>query len=131
MAIEFDTFTAKAPTLRAIFVTSDILDELAALIGADSYNVRTQLKGNKKYVEFAREERKDTQRTRLRTWYDNDRVFARVEVGQYLAWLPARVDHGGSELEDSYYTLTVEEMEKFRLQAVQGPVDISAAPYDR
>lgn len=128
MDIEFTTFVGKAPTIEAIEVTLENLDDLAAWMGADGYTVEKFLKGGERKVVFQGLEARPEGKRPL------SRVIIRVSVGQWLAKYPPHVDEFGTDNRDPrLFAFEKADIDRFVKQSIEGRgVDIfePAAPYD-
>jgi hypothetical protein len=130
MTIEFQEFTAKPATLQALLVTEDILDELAAWLGAGFYTVRKTIVGGNLSVIFYKSLDEEKQRRNYPP-ESGDRIVA-VNVGEYIVKHSETVTEFGEARDIFYRAYTQKEIDAFVKQTWEtGEVDISAAPYDR
>lgn len=122
MTVKFQKFVAKAPTLEAVFLDEEHIDELAVWLGADGYTLEKVLQGNQQLVTFTKSIRLiDGKPVRTNS---PDRIV-RAYVGQWLVRYPRHVTENGSEREDYYFSITQEELDKFVIQQLEtGEVDV-------
>lgn len=124
MTIKFETFTGKAPTIEAVFLSEENIDEIAAWLGADGYTLEKTLKGNHQEVTFTSSYQVIDGKLVQRNNGHAERLV-RAIVGKWLVRYPERVNEHGSDTKHYFYSLSQEEVDKFISQQLEkGEVDI-------
>lgn len=124
MTIEFTTFVGKAPTLEAIKVTEENIEDLAVWMGADVYSVEKTLVGGERIVRFKKYD--------PRTGTDNSQRSARyarwvvdVRVGDWLLKRPEGVDGNLREFDERFLPFEQKDIDNFVIQQHRtGEVDL-------
>jgi hypothetical protein len=119
MTIEFTKFTGKAPTIDAVLLTEDNIEELAAWLGADAYILEKTLKGGQRRVTFTSSRDRDGVRI-------HPRNIVRLLVGEYVVRYPDYVTVQASSRDAYYFGITQEDMDRFvKQQKELGEVEIA------
>lgn len=124
MTIEFTTFVGKAPTLEAIKVTEENIEDLAVWMGADVYSVEKTLVGGERIVCFKKyDPRTGTGNSRRSAQYA--RLIVDVRVGDWLLKLPERVDGNLREFDERFLPFEQKDIDNFVIQQHRtGEVDL-------
>ena len=125
MTVEFTKFTGKAPTLEAIEVTSENVEEIAVWMGVNSYSVEKTLVGGERRVTFYIH-RGDSPPREYRD------PVVRTKIGDWLVKFPEHIDGNLRDWSDRFYSVSRQTIDEFVIQQRDnGEIDFSAAPYDR
>lgn len=127
MTVEFTKFTGKAPSIEAIEVTAENIEELAAWMGADAYSVEKTLVGGRRDVSFNKVEQRPGSPNHP---YVNPIV--RTSIGSWLVKVPEGIDEHFYDRDTRFYSVSRQTIDEFVIQQRDnGEIDFSAAPYDR
>ncbi len=115
MSMEVEQWVPPVRVMSAVYLTNSNIEEVAKWVKADYTHVMTDLRTRARRVEFFKNVPDEPgQPVRPRDPRRPGNHIVSATVGQYIFREDAHVDNYGDDREDRYYSLSEENMQKFR-----------------